>query len=162
MLAWTGFVLADLCPLPGVTLSSVAAHDANLGAYGGAMGQIFWWIGLVEILGSIPAINYTMNGGDREPGDYALDPLGFLEGATPAQKEEWLSGRGSGQEPMPACDAAAPSEGVLPPLFTLETCFPRPNEVIISHAAALDVRAVCASAGVCNRMRYTRTGKTRA
>ena len=46
------------------------------------------WIGLVEILGSIPAINYTMNGGDREPGDYAFDPLGFLASATPAQKEE--------------------------------------------------------------------------
>merc|ERR1712085_194999 len=75
-------------PLPGVTLSSVAAHDANLGEYGGAMGQIFWWIGLVEILGSIPAINYTMNGGDREPGDYAFDPLGFIASATPAQKEE--------------------------------------------------------------------------
>merc|ERR1712166_1383783 len=56
--------------------------------YGGAMGQIFWWIGLVEILGSIPAINYTMNGGDREPGDYAFDPLGFIASATPAQKEE--------------------------------------------------------------------------
>ena len=42
MLAFTGFVVADLCPLPGVTLSSVAAHDANLGEYGGAMGQIFW------------------------------------------------------------------------------------------------------------------------
>merc|ERR1712216_1101916 len=65
MLAFTGFVVADLCPLPGVTLSSVAAHDANLGEYGDAMGQIFWWIGLVEVLGSIPAINYTMNGGDR-------------------------------------------------------------------------------------------------
>ena len=89
MLAFTGFVVADICPLPGVTLSSVAAHDANLGEYGGAMGQIFWWIGLVEILGSIPAINFTMNGGDREPGDYALDPLGFLENATPAEKEEW-------------------------------------------------------------------------
>ena len=46
------------------------------------------WIGLVEILGSIPAINYTMNGGDREPGDFAFDPLGFLSSATPAQKEE--------------------------------------------------------------------------
>ena len=89
MLAFTGFVVADICPLPGVTLSSVAAHDANLGEYGGAMGQIFWWIGLVEILGSIPAINFTMNGGDREPGDYALDPLGFLSDATPAEKEEW-------------------------------------------------------------------------
>jgi len=88
MLAFVGFVAGDLLPLPGVTLSSVAAHDANLGDYGGAMGQIFWWIGLVEILGSIPAINYTMNGGDREPGDYAFDPLGFLASATPAQKEE--------------------------------------------------------------------------
>ena len=88
MLAFVGFVAGDLLPLPGVTLSSVAAHDANLGEYGGAMGQIFWWIGLVEILGSIPAINYTMNGGDREPGDYAFDPLGFIASATPAQKEE--------------------------------------------------------------------------
>lgn len=88
MLAFTGFVVADIFPLPGVSLSSVAAHDANLGNYGGAMGQIFWWIGLVEILGSIPAINYTMNGGDREPGDYAFDPLGFIANATPAQKEE--------------------------------------------------------------------------
>ena len=88
MLAFVGFIAGDLTPLPGVTLSSVAAHDANLGDYGGAMGQIFWWIGLVEILGSIPAINYTMNGGDREPGDYAFDPLGFIASATPAQKEE--------------------------------------------------------------------------
>ena len=46
------------------------------------------WIGLLEVLGSVPAINYTMNGGDREPGDYAFDPLGFLTDATPAQKEE--------------------------------------------------------------------------
>ena len=36
----------------------------------------------------MPAINFTMNGGDREPGDYAFDPLGFLTDATPAQKEE--------------------------------------------------------------------------
>ena len=55
MLAFVGFIAGDLTPLPGVTLSSVAAHDANLGGYGGAMGQIFWWIGLVQILGSIPA-----------------------------------------------------------------------------------------------------------
>merc|ERR1712106_167301 len=60
MLAFVGFVAGDLLPLPGVTLSSVAAHDANLGEYGGA----------------------------REPGDYAFDPLGFIASATPAQKEE--------------------------------------------------------------------------
>lgn len=88
MLAFFGFVFADVFKLPGVTVSSFAAHDANLGAYGGAMGQIFWWIGLIEVLGSVPAINFTMNGGDREPGDYAFDPLGFLAEATPAEKEE--------------------------------------------------------------------------
>ena len=34
----------------------------------------------------IPAINYTMNGGDREPGDYAFDPLGYMDGP-PAEVE---------------------------------------------------------------------------
>ena len=43
------------------------------------MGQIFLFIGLIECLMGIPAINYTMNGGDREPGDYAYDPLGHAE-----------------------------------------------------------------------------------
>ena len=90
MLAFTGFVAGDIAPLPGVTVHSIAAHDANLGpAWGGPMGQILGAIALLEVLGSIPAINYTMNGGDREPGDYAFDPLGYLTDATPAQKEDW-------------------------------------------------------------------------
>ena len=42
MLAFFGYVFADLIKLPGVTVSSFAAHDANLGEYGGGMGQIFW------------------------------------------------------------------------------------------------------------------------
>ena len=41
------------------------------------------FISLLEILMGIPAINLTMNGGDREPGDYSFDPLGFLADATP-------------------------------------------------------------------------------
>ena len=65
------------------------AHDANLGDFGGGMGQIFMFIAVLECFMSIPAINHTMNGGDREPGDYAFDPLGYLKDATPAQKEEW-------------------------------------------------------------------------
>jgi hypothetical protein len=88
MLAFFGYVFADFYKLPGVTVSSYAAHDANLGDYGGAMGQIFLFIGLLEVLSNVPAINYTMNGGDRAPGDFGFDPLGYLDGATPEAAEE--------------------------------------------------------------------------
>jgi len=89
MLAFVGFIVPDtLFKLPNHDYSSVAAHDMNLGPYGGAMGQILLFISLVEILTAIPATNYTMNGGDREPGDFGFDPLGFSEGATPEAKEE--------------------------------------------------------------------------
>merc|ERR1711933_668154 len=98
MLAFTGFVFADLCPLPGVTLSSVAAHDANLGEYGGAMGQIFWWIGLVEVLGSIPAINYTMNGGDRA-GRLRLRPA-WLPGVRDAGAKRGDAAQGAEEWPV--------------------------------------------------------------
>jgi len=88
MLAFVGFIFPDIFgTLPDHPYTSVAAHDASLGAYGGAMGQIFLFIGLIEVLTGVPAINYTMNGGDREPGDYAFDPLGFLADATPEAKE---------------------------------------------------------------------------
>ena len=89
MLAFTGFIFPDaIAKLPGVTVNSFEAHDANLGPYGGAMGQILFFIGLLEVLASVPAINYTMNGGDRAPGDYAFDPLGYLTDMTPEQKED--------------------------------------------------------------------------
>ena len=89
MLAFTGFVAGDIAPLPGVKVASIAAHDANLGpSWGGPMGQILGFIALLEVLGSIPAINYTMNGGDRVPGDYAFDPLGLLDGKSADEVEE--------------------------------------------------------------------------
>ncbi len=91
MLAATGFIFPDaIAKLPNVDpqLTSFAAHDANLGPYGGGMGQILLFIGLLEVLGSVPAINYTMNGGDREPGDFGFDPLGYLDGATKAQIDD--------------------------------------------------------------------------
>jgi len=50
------------------------AHDAHLGDFGGAMGQIAFFIGLMEVLVSVPAINYTMNGGDREPVHFCMRP----------------------------------------------------------------------------------------
>ena len=90
MLATFGYVFADIVyKLPNHPYSSFAAHDESLkGGFGGAMGQIFLFIGLLEVISGIPAINFTMNGGDREPGDYGFDPLGFLDGATPAAVEE--------------------------------------------------------------------------
>ena len=93
MLAALGYTFVDATPIrladKWVGVSSFKAHDANLGDFGGGMGQIFMFIAVLECFMSIPAINYTMNGGDREPGDYAFDPLGYLKDATPAQKEEW-------------------------------------------------------------------------
>jgi len=87
MVALLGYVSVDLgFKLPDHDWTSFAAHDKSLGPFGGAMGQILLFASLIEILAGIPATNYTMNGGDREPGDFGLDPLGFLEGATPEQK----------------------------------------------------------------------------
>merc|ERR1719198_1915681 len=89
MLAVVGYISVDLgLKLPDHDFSSFAAHDKSLGPYGGAMGQILLFISLLEILSAVPAVNYTMNGGDREPGDYGFDPLGFLADATPEQKAE--------------------------------------------------------------------------
>jgi len=89
MVAFLGYISVDLgFKLPGHPWSSFEAHDKSLGPFGGAMGQLFLFISLIEIFAGVPAANYTMNGGDREPGDFGLDPLGFLDGATPAQKYE--------------------------------------------------------------------------
>mmetsp|Transcript_33503 Transcript_33503/g.73494 ORF Transcript_33503/g.73494 Transcript_33503/m.73494 type:complete len:205 (-) Transcript_33503:2156-2770(-) len=81
MMAWLGFCAVDcgfrIYPLPEAYegLTSVTAHDA-LVEYG-AMGQMFLWFGLAEVIGSI-ALMQTMQGSGREPGDYGLDPVGFL------------------------------------------------------------------------------------
>ena len=50
------------------------------------MGQILLWVSLVELLIGLPAVAFMLNGGDRDPGDFAFDPLGFLSGATTSQK----------------------------------------------------------------------------
>ena len=69
MVAFLGYVSVDLgFTIPGKEgVTSFAAHDAALGPFGGAMGQILFFVSLVEILAGVPAANYTMNGGDREP-----------------------------------------------------------------------------------------------
>jgi light-harvesting complex I chlorophyll a/b binding protein 1 len=82
MMAWLGFCAVDcglrVYPLPEAYegLTSVTAHDA-LVEYG-AMGQMFLWFGLAEVIGTV-ALMQTLNGSGRAPGDYGLDPVGFLK-----------------------------------------------------------------------------------
>ena len=83
MLAWTGFVAVDLgfrvYPAPpeydGATAAT--AHDAAWKF--GAMGNLLIWIAVAEMVSWI-AIQQMLQGSGREPGDFGLDPLGFLNG----------------------------------------------------------------------------------
>jgi light-harvesting complex I chlorophyll a/b binding protein 1 len=87
-LAIVGFAAVDLglriYPTPEAYegLTSVTAHDA-LVEYG-AMGQLFLWIGLLESLSSV-AVVQMLNGSGRAPGDFGLDPIGFLAGKSADQ-----------------------------------------------------------------------------
>eukprot|EP00540_Astrosyne_radiata_P011518 CAMPEP_0116843098 /NCGR_PEP_ID=MMETSP0418-20121206/11896_1 /TAXON_ID=1158023 /ORGANISM="Astrosyne radiata, Strain 13vi08-1A" /LENGTH=209 /DNA_ID=CAMNT_0004473807 /DNA_START=56 /DNA_END=685 /DNA_ORIENTATION=+ len=83
MLAYVGFVSVDLgfriYPLPEAYdgLTAVTAHDALVEQ--GAMGQIFLWCSISEIVSTI-AVSQMMEGSGREPGNFGFDPLGFLSG----------------------------------------------------------------------------------
>jgi Chlorophyll A-B binding protein len=87
-LALVGFAAVDLgfhiYPLPEAYegLTSVTAHDA-LVKYG-AMGQLLLWISLAEIISSV-AVMQMLNGSGRQPGDFGLDPVGFLKGKSEAE-----------------------------------------------------------------------------
>merc|ERR1712127_518868 len=91
MLAWLGFCAVDcgvrIYPLPEAYdgLTSVTAHDA-LVQYG-AMGQIFLWLGLAEVIGSVAVIQ-MLEGSGRKPGDFGLDPVGFLSGKSDEEVDE--------------------------------------------------------------------------
>lgn len=92
MLAWSGFVAVDLgariYPLPAAYegLTSVTAHDA-LVQYG-AMGQLFLWIGVAETISTVALIQMLYEDSGREPGDFGLDPLGFLAGKSEEEVNE--------------------------------------------------------------------------
>ena len=85
MLAWTGFVAVDcgfkIYPFPeayeGVT--SATAHDQLVEA--GALGNIALFVGIFEMVNWL-AVSEMLQGSGREPGDFGLDPLGFLKGKT--------------------------------------------------------------------------------
>jgi light-harvesting complex I chlorophyll a/b binding protein 1 len=82
-LAVVGFAAVDLgfriYPTPEAYqgLTSVTAHDA-LVEYG-AMSQLLLWISLAEIVSSVAVIQ-MLQGSGRKPGDFGLDPVGFLAG----------------------------------------------------------------------------------
>lgn len=82
MLAWTGFVAVDcglrVYPLPEAYegLTSVTAHDALVQS--GAMSQLLLWISLAEVIGTV-AVMQMLEGSGRKPGDFGLDPVGFLK-----------------------------------------------------------------------------------
>jgi Chlorophyll A-B binding protein len=87
-LAVVGFAAVDLgfriYPTPEAYqgLTSVTAHDA-LVEYG-AMSQLLLWISLAEILSSVAVIQ-MLQGSGRKPGDFGLDPPGFLKGKSEAE-----------------------------------------------------------------------------
>lgn len=90
-LAVLGFGAVDagfrIYPLPEAYqgLTSVTAHDALVEQ--GAMSQIFLWMGLAEIIGSV-ALMQTLQGSGRAAGDFGLDPVGFLKGKSEAEVDE--------------------------------------------------------------------------
>lgn len=85
MMAIVGCITVDAgWHFPGAKyegLSSVVAHDAMVTS--GNMGALFSIIGIIEVI-SGTAIAQAQAGSDREPGDFALDPLKFCE--TPETK----------------------------------------------------------------------------
>lgn len=108
MLAVTGFAAVDLglrvYPTPEAYegLTSITAHDALVKQ--GAMGQLLLWISLAEIFSTVAVIQ-MLEGSGRQPGDFGLDPVGFLKGASKEKELDyqlkeltvctWLSLHGS-------------------------------------------------------------------
>jgi len=82
MMATLGFAAVDcglrVYPLPEAYegLTSVTAHDALIKQ--GAMSQLLLWFSFAELFGTI-ALMQTLEGSGRAPGDYGLDPIGFLK-----------------------------------------------------------------------------------
>ena len=65
--------------------SPVTAHDALVQQ--GAMSQLLLWFSLAEVISSVAVIQ-MLNGSGRKPGDFALDPLGFLKDKPEAEVAE--------------------------------------------------------------------------
>ncbi len=87
-MALVGFAAVDLglrvYPTPEAYegLTSVTAHDALVKQ--GGLGQMLLWFSLAEIIDTI-AVVQMLEGSGRKPGDFGLDPLGFLKNKSPEQ-----------------------------------------------------------------------------
>ena len=78
MLAATGMIVQDAYTFPGFqeefgTAAMMKLHDSAVKQ--GSMQQLLVWLGLLEIISGVPAIIQTLNGSDRQPGDFGFDPL---------------------------------------------------------------------------------------
>lgn len=93
MLAVVGFAAVDLgfriYPTPEAYegLTSLTAHDALVKQ--GAMGQLLLWISIAEVFGLV-AVTQMLNGSGRAPGDFGLDPVGFLKGVSKEEEEDMM------------------------------------------------------------------------
>eukprot|EP00612_Vaucheria_litorea_P002591 CAMPEP_0171459256 /NCGR_PEP_ID=MMETSP0945-20130129/4610_1 /TAXON_ID=109269 /ORGANISM="Vaucheria litorea, Strain CCMP2940" /LENGTH=205 /DNA_ID=CAMNT_0011985233 /DNA_START=57 /DNA_END=674 /DNA_ORIENTATION=- len=86
MLAVLGMVVPDFVRLPGdifQNVSTVEAHNAMVEK--GPMFMLLFWISLFELI-STPLV-WKMDTKDREPGYFALDPLGFCK--DPEKKKKY-------------------------------------------------------------------------
>lgn len=94
MLAVMGWVLPEVIRFPGVqAMSAPEAHDYFVKV--GSMSQILLWTSFLEVFGAL-AIIETMRGGDRKPGYFGFDPLGFSktpEAMAKYQNAELVNGR---------------------------------------------------------------------
>jgi Chlorophyll A-B binding protein len=68
-------------------LTSLTAHDALVKQ--GAMGQLLLWFSLAEVIATV-AVVQMLDGSGRQPGDYGLDPPGFLKGASQEKVENMM------------------------------------------------------------------------
>ena len=54
----------------------------------GAFSQLFLWITIAEVISTVALIQMLYEESGREPGDFGLDPLGFLTGKSEEEKNE--------------------------------------------------------------------------
>eukprot|EP00904_Undaria_pinnatifida_P001359 jgi/Undpi1/11223/HiC_scaffold_30.g13521.m1 len=86
MLAICGLIAPEFVRVPGEMFQGVSVLDAhNVMVEKGPMWQLLFWISLAEILLFPTVIN--MDQKDREPGDFALDPLNLCK--TPEKTERY-------------------------------------------------------------------------
>ncbi|GAB0497663.1 hypothetical protein MMPV_010068 [Pyropia vietnamensis] len=87
MLACLGFFVQEAITLPASyfpnNVIAVDAHDYFVKT--GGMQQLLLWFCFAEFF-SLLAVNYTMQGGDRAPGDFSFDPLNIA--STPAKRAQ--------------------------------------------------------------------------